>query len=66
MEQSQSPKVCNICGAEEPVPWFEQPINETIRAHARSYTIPVRVQYQSLYEAARAWGTHEGLENVET
>lgn len=64
MELSLTPKVCNICGAREPELWFEAPMNETIRDYARSYTSPVKTHYNSLYEAARAWGTHEGLENV--
>lgn len=58
-----TPKVCPICGAEEPEYWFDAPMNETIRAYARSYTTPVKEQYPTLHEAARAWGTHEGLED---
>ncbi|UAV89879.1 hypothetical protein REC_9 [Pseudomonas phage REC] len=63
MEQLRTPRVCNICGAREPEMWFDAPMNETIRAYARSYISPVKEHYPSLYEAARAWGTHEGLEH---
>lgn len=63
MEQLRTPRVCNICGAREPEMWFDAPMNETLRAYAREYTITVKQHYPSLYEAARAWGTHEGLEH---
>lgn len=55
-------KVCNLCGAEEPEVWFDAPMNENIREYARSYVSPVKEQHPTLYEAAKAWGTHEGLE----
>lgn len=58
---TQAGNVCPLCGAEEPLSWFEEPMNENIRAYARSYIAPVKLQFPSLYEAAKDWGTHEGL-----
>lgn len=56
-------KVCPICGAEEPLPWFEQPMNETIRAYARSYISPVKTFNTSLWAELEDWGLTEGLTN---
>lgn len=56
-------KVCPLCGAEEPLPWFEQPMNETIRAYARAYISPVKTYNTSLYAELEHWGLTEGLEN---
>lgn len=44
--------------------WFDAPMNETIREYALKYISPVKQYYLSLYDAAKAWGTHEGLEDV--
>lgn len=49
-------KVCPLCGAEEPLPWFEQPMNEEIRAYARSYIMRPKKFYPSLTAALDAWG----------
>jgi hypothetical protein len=62
MEQLHTPKVCNLCGAEEPQPWWQQPMNETIRAYAQSYTSPVKTFNTSLLAELEAWGLSEGLE----
>lgn len=48
-------KQCEICGIIEPVPWFEQPLNETIREYARTYVSPVKMFYISYEEAIKAW-----------
>jgi hypothetical protein len=40
----------------EPVPWFEQPMNETIRLYAREYVSPVKMYYRDLDEALDIWG----------
>jgi hypothetical protein len=56
MEQPHTPKVCDICGAEEPLPWFELPMNEEIRAYARSYIGHPKKFYPSLTAALDAWG----------
>lgn len=56
MEQCYTPKVCNICGMEEPMPWCEQPMNETIRAYARSYVLPPVEYFYTLKEALAHWG----------
>jgi len=64
MEPVRTPKVCNICGAEEPEFWFDAPMNETIRDYARNvYVIPVRIHYLSLWDALESIGATEGLEN---
>lgn len=62
MEQLHIPKVCNICGNIEPECWFDAPMNETIRAYARSYTSPVKTFNTSLLAELEAWGLAEGLE----
>jgi hypothetical protein len=54
--------ICPLCGAEEPEPWFEQPMNETIREYARTYISPVKTFNTSLYAELEAWGLTEGLE----
>lgn len=56
MEQLHTPKVCNICGAEEPPLWFEQPMNEEIRAYARSYIARPITYHYTLGEALDACG----------
>ena len=56
MEQLHTPKVCNICGAEEPPLWFEQPMNEEIREYARTYIMRPKKFYPSLTAALDAWG----------
>lgn len=62
MEQQQSLKacdtnvVCPICGAEEPFPWFEQPMNEEIRAYARAYIGPPKKFNTSLQAELDDWG----------
>lgn len=48
--------VCSICSAIEPEPWFEQPMNETIRAYARAYVLPVCVYFPSMEAALAHWG----------
>lgn len=64
MEQLHTLKVCNLCGAEEPLPWFEQEMNETIREYARQYISPVKTFNTSLLAELQAWGLDEGLEDV--
>lgn len=66
MEPSHTPKVCNICGAEEPEAWFDAPMNETIREYARGYISPVKTFNTSLLAELIAWGNEEGLENVDS
>lgn len=56
MEQSHTLKVCNICGVEEPLPWSEEPMNETIRAYARSYVLPPVEYFYTLEAALAHWG----------
>lgn len=63
MEQSHTLKVCNICGAEEPLPWFEQPMNEAIRAYARAYIGPPKKFNTSLWAELVDWQLTEGLTN---
>jgi hypothetical protein len=63
MEQLRTRKVCNICGAEEPEPWWEAPMNETIRELALSYVSPVKIHYLTLWDAIDVWGNTEGLEH---
>lgn len=46
---------CDICGMIEVLPWFEQPMNETIRDYARKYVSPVKIYYKDLEEAMRVW-----------
>ncbi|QNO00525.1 hypothetical protein phiPsa347_011 [Pseudomonas phage phiPsa347] len=62
MEPLHTPKVCNICGAEEPLPWFEAPMNETIREYARKYISPVKTFNTSLWAELTDWGLTEGLD----
>jgi hypothetical protein len=52
----QALTVCPLCGNTEPEPWFEQPMNETIRAYARSYISPVKEQFPSMEAALAHWG----------
>lgn len=47
---------CPICGAEEPEPWFEQPMNETIRAYARSYVLRPVDYFFTMEDALAHWG----------
>jgi hypothetical protein len=47
---------CDVCGMIEPLPWFEQPMNETIRGYAREYVNPVKMFYKDLDEALDIWG----------
>jgi hypothetical protein len=54
--------VCAICGMEEPMPWYEAPMNETIRAYARSYITPVKTFNTSLRAELEEWKLTEGLE----
>lgn len=49
--------VCSICSATEPLPWFEQEMNEEIRAYARSYISPVKQFYPSMEAQTAVWGT---------
>lgn len=56
MEQLLTPKVCDICGAEEPLPWFEMEMNEEIRAYARAYITPPITYHYTLAEALDACG----------
>jgi hypothetical protein len=56
-------KVCPICGAEEPEAWFDAPMNETIRAYARSYITPVKTFNLTLWAELEDWGLTEGLEH---
>lgn len=56
MGQPLTPKVCDICGAEEPLPWFEMEMNEEIRAYARSYIGPPKTFNTSLEAELDDWG----------
>lgn len=49
-------RVCSICSAIEPPYWFEQPMNETLRAYARSYISPVKEWWPSMEAALAHWG----------
>lgn len=49
--------VCSLCSATEPLPWFEQPMNETIRDSARGYISPVKMHYPSMDAQMDMWGT---------
>lgn len=49
-------RVCDICGNVEPIPWFEQPMNETIREYARSYIGPPKTFNISLAAELDVWG----------
>lgn len=46
---------CDICGMTEPVPWFQQPMNETIRGYAQAYVSPVKMFYKDIEEAMLVW-----------
>jgi hypothetical protein len=48
----------------EPPRWFDAPMNESIKEYARYYVSPVKQYHLTLEDAARAWGTHEGLTDV--
>lgn len=50
---------CDICGMIESTPWFEQPMNETIREYARQYVSPPKMFYPNMEEALRAWGYYD-------
>lgn len=39
------------------MPWFEQEMNEEIRAYARSYISPVKQFYPSMEAQTAVWGT---------
>lgn len=54
-EQS-SESLCPECYANQPRPWFEEPMEESIRAYARSYIGPPKKFYPSLTAALDAWG----------
>lgn len=47
---------CDQCTLPEPPLWYEQDMNETIKAYARSYVLPVKLHYPSLHEAMKVWG----------
>lgn len=49
-------KVCPICGNIEPIPWFEAPMEESIRAYARSYIGPPKTFNTSLEAELDDWG----------
>lgn len=49
--------VCSLCSAIEPLPWFEQDMNETIREYARGYVSPVKQFYPSMESQMAVWGT---------
>lgn len=57
-----TPKVCPLCGVEEPAPWWTMDMNPTIRETAKHYVFPVRIYHPSLWHAIAAWGNQEGLE----
>ncbi|UAV84676.1 hypothetical protein PHB09_181 [Pseudomonas phage PHB09] len=56
-------KMCPICGAKEPLPWFEAPMNEEIRAYARAYITPVKTFSLTLWDELESWNLTEGLTN---
>lgn len=47
---------CPICGAEEPEVWCDAPMNETIRAYARSYALRPVEYFYTLKDALAHWG----------
>lgn len=49
-------RVCSLCSATEPAPWFEQPMNEEIRPYARAYVLPVCEYFPSMEAALAHWG----------
>lgn len=56
-DSSEEPlRVCSLCSAIEPPYWFEQPMNETIRAYARAYVLPVCEYFPSMKAALEHWG----------
>lgn len=59
-----SQPVCDQCTLPEPDPWFEQPMNESIKQYARSYTSPVKMFYKDLDEAMKVWGTEINDEDI--
>lgn len=63
MEQCYTPKTCNICGMEEPMPWCEQPMNEEIRAYARAYVLPPVEYFFTLGDALDNWGQNFNKED---
>lgn len=52
-----SSSACSECLPDQPAPWFEQEMNETIRAYARSYVSPVKQHYPSMEAQMAVWGT---------
>lgn len=52
-------KQCEICGMVETAPWYEQPMNATIREYACTYVSPVKMFYKGLDEAMRVWEEEE-------
>lgn len=55
--------VCELCGNVEPEAWYDVPMNEEIRAYARSYITPVKTFNTSLWAELTDWNLTEGLEN---
>lgn len=52
-------KKCEICGMIEPIPWFEQDMNDQIKQYAREYIPPPKMYYPNMEEALRAWGYYD-------
>lgn len=46
---------CPKCYNTSVTPWYEQPMNETIREYACTYVSPVKIFYKDLDEAMRVW-----------
>ena len=53
---SEPSSVCSECSPNPPVLWREQPMNEEIRAYARSYISPPKEYSPSLRAALAYWG----------
>lgn len=47
---------CSECYTSSVEPWFEQPMNETIRAYARAYVLPVCEWFPTMEAALALWG----------
>lgn len=50
---------CTECYNTEVKPWYEQPVNDEIRAYARAYVSPVKIFYKDLDEAMKVWNIDE-------
>lgn len=61
---TQSLNICEQCNPNPPLPWWDQPMNPTIKA--RVVIQPPKQFYPSFMAAAEAWGPciTEGLYNV--